>query len=853
MSFFNENGSSQYTKRSRKSKPSYSVDFLHKSECSACPLNDLLYLKNPHMAPTGVSDPVVYILGEAPGREEDKKGIQFIGKTGQLLRKYIPRSWRKGDRIRWNNCVRTRPPKNRTPTYVEVECCRPSIVRDIEETKPTAIFGFGNVPLSWATGLSGISFWSGRRLPIRVGSHVCWFYPFLHPSAVARSSEGNKYRGKDYDSEIEFAFAFQLRRAFDEVLKLPDPEVLTAEEAMRDLTLVNSSGGMSDARKISKILERAASSKLVGVDYETNGTRPYREGSKVLTASVCSGKETAAFVLDHRENKWTRKQRQYVFDAWKEFIFESGCLKAVHSLAFELEWSIVMFGDEALYNGKWGCSMAQAHTLDERYGSGVLSLDGLSTQYFGLSMKSLNPVDRANLDNENLDVVLKYNAVDSRFHRDLFRAQHDRLKRERLLDTYYSAVERIAGLVPVQVKGVPTSDDRARELDTQFSKKRDTAVVKVDKTPEVKKFNKKYGREFQVGSNTDVKKLMNEVLGYSLPSVDEKHLGKIESKLVDLLFEYRRNAKVVSTYTSTALHDSNVVFDGLFHPIFGTCTTRTWRTSSEDPNIQNWPKRENRIVRSVVQAPPGYKIVAFDYAGIQARNVAMESRDKNLVKYFRDRYDIHSDWMERIIKHYPKWVKGGVKKLKDPELKKRYRHLSKNKLVFPLFFGSGHTSVASDLKIPLEISRDLSDEFWDEFKGIRAWQDHTRDMYRRKGYVTGLSGFRRRAPVEASEVINTPIQSDESIIVCDAIFRLVMLGDRRFWPNLEVHDDLTFIWQEEEIEKNAETVISVMLDTSFDWAKIVPLGVEMSIGDDWAELKDVGEYYSDEWNGKISR
>lgn len=853
MAFFTQDSERKPSGRSKKSGSPYSADFLHKAECSACPLNDILYLKNPHMAPTGSDSPVVYMLGEAPGREEDRRGEQFVGKSGQLLRKHIPRRWRKGDKLRWNNCIRTRPPENRTPSFVEIECCRPSVVRDIESTKPAAIFGFGNIPLTWATGLSGISFWSGRRFPVRIGSHTCWFYAFLHPSAVLRAAEKRGYRTDGYDSELEFSFAFQLERAFSEVSSLPVPKVLSADEVMTDLTLFDGTGGMSDVRKISKILGRMANSQLVGLDYETNGTRPYKEGAKVLTAAVCDSKEALSFVLDHKQGQWSKKERRYLIDVWKEFIFGSDCLKAVHSLAFELEWSMVMFGDEALYNGNWGCSMAQAHTLDERYGSGALSLDGLGIQYFGISVKSLNPVNRADLDNVDLPQVLKYNAVDSRFHRMLFKEQHRKLKRMRQLDTYYTAVERVAGLVPIQIQGVPVSDKRARELSAKFGGLRDAAEVKLLKTKESKQFRKKFGKDIQPGSNADVKKLMNDILGFKLTSVDEKHLGTVESKVTKLILEYRRNAKVVSTYTSTGQHDSEFVFDGFFHPIFGAFTTRTWRTSSEDPNIQNWPKRENREVRSIVTAPRGYKIVAFDYAGIQARNVAMESRDPNLVKYFKQRYDIHSDWMERIVRHYPKWVKGGVKQLKDPDQKKKYRHLSKNKLVFPLFFGSGATSVSSDLKIPLEVARDLSDEFWDEFKGIRKWHDWARDFYRKEGYITGLSGFRRHAPVEAPEVINTPIQSDEAIIVCDAIFRLAMLGDRRFWPILEVHDDLTFLWQEEEIEKNAETVISVMLDTSYEWAKVVPLGVEMSIGDDWSDLEGVGEYYSDEWNGKVFR
>src|SRR5262245_50288228 len=136
-------------------KPIYSTSLCHAQQCNVCPLNHLPGLHNPHMPAYGSSRPVVYMLGEAPGEAEDRQGKPFVGPAGQTLRFRIPDEWL--DKLRWNNCVRTRPPKNREPTDHELECCRPSIEKDIEETKPKAIFGFGNVPLRWAFGRQGIT------------------------------------------------------------------------------------------------------------------------------------------------------------------------------------------------------------------------------------------------------------------------------------------------------------------------------------------------------------------------------------------------------------------------------------------------------------------------------------------------------------------------------------------------------------------------------------------------------------------------------------------------------------------------------------------------------------------------
>lgn len=835
--------------KSTKSKTaSYSLELLHKSECAACPLNSCVGLRHPNMDPTGSKKPLIYILGEAPGAEEDKTGKHFAGKDGKYLRRRLPEHLNK--KIRWNTCVRTRPPENRPPSQIEIECCRPSITRDIEKTKPKAIFGFGNIPLQWATGLSGISFWCGRRIAVQIGSHACWFYPFYHPSYLLKVK--NDKRGDGYGSEEAFAFEKHLEKAIDEIEHIPDAVVHSPKKAQSNLTLIDGSNGDSDLRKIIKHLEKMASERYVGFDYETSALRPYGDNAKVLTAALASKDTTLAFPLRHRQSPWSKRQLGKLTDAFVEFLEESDCLKVVHQLGFELEWSVVHFGEKTLRNGRWGCSYSQAYILDERYGAGALSLDGMCIQYFGLSIKKLNPVNRANLDAVPLKDVLPYNAVDARYHRLLFLKQEKRIREEGLEDQYYHNVERQAGMTLMSVKGLPVSQKVAKRLDKKHTGIVEKIDTEIKELPGVKKFEKKFGREFNAGSNKDVKTLMNDILGNDVKSVDVEQLQPLKGKAPKLIVRRRKSTKLLSTYIHPSMEGSPILFKNKFHAIYGTCSTRTWRTSCDSPNEQNWPKYEGREVRKIVRAPRGHKIVAFDYAGIQARNVAMESKDKVLVEAFKHRYDIHSDWMERIARHYPKWIKEGVKKLHEKDIKKHYRQQAKNKAVFPAFFGAGAGTIASGLGVPFEIGDAIGKEFRKEFAGIDKWHKKLRKNYRKYGYVTGLSGFRRRAPVAPTEVINTPIQSDEALIVLDALIRLTDLQEECFYPNIEIHDDLTFIWPKVDVEKNAEVVIGMMLDVPFEWAKIVPMGVEMSIGDDWADLEPVGEWYSDEWFGKMA-
>jgi uracil-DNA glycosylase family 4 len=837
-----------------------SVETLHRMECKVCPLNEEKGLKHPKMEPYGSDEPTIYMLGEAPGEQEDKQGRPFVGTAGKTLRFRMP-EWADDEILRWNNCVRTRPPKNRTPTLVEMECCRPSIVRDIEATKPLAIFGFGNVPLQWALAQNGITKWNGRRIPINVGKHKCWFYPFLHPAYVARSMRFKPDRPDKYGSDTDFIFAYDLKHAFEDVeIGLPEPIIHTRERALAGVEFVYGAHN-GDTNSVLDMLDYFAEQKIVGFDYETNGLRPYKEGAKLLTVGLSSRDKHFAFALDHKGSEWTVKQRKIIDDAFEDFLYDAPCRKVVHNLAFEMEWTAFFYGKNVLRAGKWGDSMAQAFILDERMGKGkpgCHSLEFLCIQHFGLNVKALSKLDRRFLDDLPIEDVLRYQAIDAKYHRLLYNEQAAQLKVDGLEEVYETHLARIPTMVLTQMKGIPVDQAAVKKFHKQYSEVQKIAEDKIAALPEIKKFNAYSKNPFRPSAPADLEKVFHAI-GIHLDSYDEKVLKEVDHPLAGLVIEYRKAHKLLSTYIEPVLAEGTVAGvagsphiwpDGLAHPITTTTKTRTWRTSSEDFNYQNWPKRQTKEVRSQIRAPNGYKIVSFDYGQIQARNVAMESHDKALVKAFHDRYDIHHDWTERIIKRFPKWMdqKGGVKVVtKDKALWKWFRDRTKNEFVFPSFFGAQAKSLAGYLGIPENIALSLHEEFWDMFPNIKGWHDRIKHEYNQVGYVTGCTGFRRRAPISPNELINAPIQADEAAIVCDAMTRLSEINHDYLQANMEIHDDLTFIWPNKKVEEYAKIVIDEMVHVPFKWAHIVPIVVEMSVGQDWANKTDWGVFASDEY------
>ncbi|MDP3937712.1 MAG: DNA polymerase, partial [Deltaproteobacteria bacterium] len=297
-----------------------------------------------------------------------------------------------------------------------------------------------------------------------------------------------------------------------------------------------------------------------------------------------------------------------------------------------------------------------------------------------------------------------------------------------------------------------------------------------------------------------------------------------------------------------------VYADGLIHPQTNVSRVKTSRTSADDVNYQNYPKRgaaDAIEVRGLVRPLAADEVVvSFDYGQIQARNVGMESLDRALLAAFWNDYDIHHDFMEHLARIYPRWIKEGVRALaSDKKLQKKYRNDVKHGFVFARFFGAGPKKTAGVLEVPVRATEKLDDIFSERFPGIPEWHESLQRDYYRLGYVAGHAGYRRRAPVSYNELINSPIQADEAKIMLDAMTRLSKIDHDLFQANMEIHDDLTFIWPKRKVDELAPTVIREMLEVPFEWAKVTPIVVEMSVGKDWATQKEVGVFASHRYDG----
>ncbi len=122
--------------------------------CTRCPLAETRTNAVPGDGPVPAR---IFFIGEAPGRNEDAKGIPFVGRAGSILDGLLEGiGVARGD-VFITNIVKCRPPKNRDPTYEEIEACRPYLESQLALFRPEVIVPLGRFAMRWVLESYGLS------------------------------------------------------------------------------------------------------------------------------------------------------------------------------------------------------------------------------------------------------------------------------------------------------------------------------------------------------------------------------------------------------------------------------------------------------------------------------------------------------------------------------------------------------------------------------------------------------------------------------------------------------------------------------------------------------------------------
>ena len=156
-------------------------------ECQAC-------VRCPQLAATrtkvvfgaGHADAELMFVGEAPGANEDKQGLPFVGQAGRLLETLLGEiGLTRGD-VFIANVLRCRPPGNRDPLPTEIENCSDYLFRQLELIQPRVVCTLGNFSTKLLRGdpATGITRLHGRDEVRTIGPRTVRLFPLYHPAAA---------------------------------------------------------------------------------------------------------------------------------------------------------------------------------------------------------------------------------------------------------------------------------------------------------------------------------------------------------------------------------------------------------------------------------------------------------------------------------------------------------------------------------------------------------------------------------------------------------------------------------------------------------------------------------------------
>ena len=385
-----------------------------------------------------------------------------------------------------------------------------------------------------------------------------------------------------------------------------------------------------------------------------------------------------------------------------------------------------------------------------------------------------------------------------------------------------------------------------------------------------------------INSNTQLSHYLYKIKGIKLEketnsgqgATDDEALRQMNiPELTDLL-EIRKFKKLLGYLD---LFEREQV-DGYLHPFFNLNLVATYRSSSDHPNFQNIPKRDEESMQTCRRglfARPGHQLLEADYSGLEVKIAACYHKDTTMLKYITDpKSDMHADMAKQLF----------MVDSFDKNIPSHYvlRQAAKNGFVFPEFYGDYYKNCAINMacgwgKLPqgkwsrgegieLDTAFTLGDhfiskgiksldaysdyvkkvegDFWgNRFAEYAQWKDRWYNVYKKYGYVDLLTGFRCSGVMDRKQVINYPVQG--AAFHC-LLWSLVEIDRNLTELGMEtkiigqIHDSMLLDVAPNELEYVVEIIKNVTckdLPKAWHWI-IVPLDVDIEItpiDGSWAE------------------
>lgn len=601
----------------------------------------------------------------------------------------------------------------------------------------------------------------------------------------------------------------------------------TLESSTHNYILVD-----EDSKKL-KLAEDMLSQKMICFDTETTGLDAH---NVEIVGIAFSWKEGEGYYVPMSEDQDKAKEELSVF---KKVLESTEIIKVGQNLKYDI--NVLKWYDIDVVGPLFDTMIA--HYLlepDLRH-----KLDYLSESYLSYKMVPIEKLigkrgpKQKTMRTVQIEELCDYAVEDADITMRLMGEFEPKLKEESLLDLFYDIEMPLVNVLSnVEYEGVLVN----KEFLNLYSK--DLEVLILGKRDEI---YEKAGTEFNIASPKQVGEVLFDTLeipyrwrktktGQYSTDVEKLSELSVEHSIVSDILEYRKYAKLKSTYVD-ALPNMINPKTGRIHSSFNQARAATGRLSSENPNLQNIPIKNEagrEIRKAFIPRDENHVFMAADYSQIELRLIAEISNEENMLKAFKAGHDIHSA------------TAAGVYGITLEEVTPDQRRNAKT-VNFSIIYGAGSTNLSRQLGIKRTEAKELIESYFNQYAGLKKYMDDTVEFARKEGYVSTLVGRKRHlrdinsrnslARSNAERMaINTPIQGTAADMIKIAMINIDKEMSKRQLKSkmiMQVHDELVFDVHKSEVEEMKTLVIDLMKNAMPSIK--VPILVEVGVGQNWLE------------------
>jgi DNA polymerase I-like protein with 3'-5' exonuclease and polymerase domains len=413
----------------------------------------------------------------------------------------------------------------------------------------------------------------------------------------------------------------------------------------------------------------------------------------------------------------------------------------------------------------------------------------------------------------------------------------------------------------LEKNGGPINIEQVNHLTEQYTIDMEECHEEIMMSDAVQRFERTQGKDFNPNSTYHLRELFFNILNMKVtkktetgaPSTDKEVLANMGHPLADAILDLREKSKLAGTYISNIRN--GVDKDGRLRSGFNIHGTTSGRLSSSgNLNYQNIP-RDNKDIKKLFKARPGYKIIQCDLGTAEVYYAAMLSGDQFLQKAFIDKLDFHSYVAKQMFN-----LDCSV-----DEVKKIYpaqRQYAKA-ITFGIMYQAGPAKIAEtvnkDAKAGEEISIPQSKQFinkyFSEAKALKKFIDGSNAQIENHAFIYSFFGRKRRLPEAKSPnpgVSKHAIRSGVNFLVQSVASDINILGvvDLVKWiedndyvdaikPFTVVHDSIVSEVREDLVDAYIENARRcIQLDRGLSIPNC-PIKVDFEIGPSWGELTEL--------------